>query len=344
LGAATPVPFKAATAGELVALLANEALAEAAPLACGVNVTVNVTALVVVTVTGNVRPLTENSEAFAPLMVTEVTVTLAPVAVSVPVAVPLVPMVTLPALMVVGETLNCPDAATPVPVNVATVGELEALLANEALAEAALVPVGVNVTVKATGLPVVTVTGKERPLTENSFALAPLMLTAVTVTLAPVAVSVPVAVPLFPTVTLPALMVVGETLNCPDAPTPVPVKLATAGELEALLTKDAVAEAEPLPLGVNVTVKVTGLPVATVTGNEIPLMENSFAFVPPMLTDVTVTLSPVAVSVPVAVPLFPTVTLPTFTPVVLNWPDCPVADPLNETTRLGSEAFEVIET
>jgi hypothetical protein len=49
-------------------------------------------------VTGNESPLTENSEGFAPLMLTEVTDTLAPVALSVPVCVPLVPTTTLPAL------------------------------------------------------------------------------------------------------------------------------------------------------------------------------------------------------------------------------------------------------
>jgi hypothetical protein len=45
----------------------------------------------------------------------------------------------------------CTGAAVPVPVRLATVGELEALLANEAVAEAAPVAEGVNVTVKFTG-------------------------------------------------------------------------------------------------------------------------------------------------------------------------------------------------
>ena len=46
------------------------------------------------------------------------------------------------------------------PVKVAAFGELEASLANRAVAEAAPVAPGVNVTVKDTGWVVVTVTGK----------------------------------------------------------------------------------------------------------------------------------------------------------------------------------------
>jgi hypothetical protein len=83
-------------------------------------------------------------------------------------------------------------AAAPVPVRVAALGELEALLANEAVAEAVPVAPGVKFTVKGTGWLVVTVTGNERPLTENSEGLMPLKLTEETETLAPVTVSVPV--------------------------------------------------------------------------------------------------------------------------------------------------------
>ena len=83
-------------------------------------------------------------------------------------------------------------AAVPVPVRVAAVGELEALLANEAVAEAAPVAAGVNVTVKDTGWLVVTVTGNERPLIENSAGFAPPKLTEETDTVPPVAVKVPV--------------------------------------------------------------------------------------------------------------------------------------------------------
>ena len=76
--------MRVAALGELDALLAKEAVAAAAPLAPGVKVTVKDTGWLVVTVTGNERPLTENSEALVPPTLTEDTDTLAPVAVSVP--------------------------------------------------------------------------------------------------------------------------------------------------------------------------------------------------------------------------------------------------------------------
>lgn len=108
----------------------------------------------------------------------------------------------------------CTGAAAPVPVRVVALGEFDASLVNEATAEADPVAPGVNVTVKGTGWLVVTVTGNERPLIENSEGLVPPMLTEDAVTLAAVALKVPVCVPFVPTVTLPTL-IVGVTLNCP---------------------------------------------------------------------------------------------------------------------------------
>src|SRR5271168_2416330 len=107
----------------------------------------------------------------------------------------------------------CTGAAVPVPVSDAVLGEIEALLANEAVAEATPVAPGVKFTVKDTGWLVVTVTGNDTPLIENSEALGPLKVTEETEMLAPLAVSVPVCVPLVPTVTLPTLT--GLTLNVP---------------------------------------------------------------------------------------------------------------------------------
>jgi hypothetical protein len=69
--------------------------------------------------------------------------------------------------------------------------------------------------------------------------------------------------------------------------------------LEAVLAKDAEADAAPVAPGVNVTVNVTGWLVVTVTGNDSPLTENSDGLVPFKLTEVTDTLELVAVSVPV---------------------------------------------
>ena len=80
---------------------------------------------------------------------------------------------------------------------------------------------------------------------------------------------------------------------------PVPARVAGVGELEAVLVNEADAVAAPVAPGVNVTVKVTGWLVVTVTGNDRPLIENSEAFVPLRLTEETVTLAPVALSVAV---------------------------------------------
>ena len=79
----------------------------------------------------------------------------------------------------------------------------------------------------------------------------------------------------------------------------MPLRAAALGELEAVLAKDAEADAAPVAPGVNVTVNVTGWLVVTVTGNDSPLIENSEGLVPLNPTEVTDTLAPDAVSVPV---------------------------------------------
>ena len=79
----------------------------------------------------------------------------------------------------------------------------------------------------------------------------------------------------------------------------MPLRAAALGELEAVLAKDAEADAAPVAPGVNVTVNVTGWLVVTVTGNDSPLIENSERLVPLKPTEVTDTLAPDAVSVPV---------------------------------------------
>ena len=77
----------------------------------------------------------------------------------------------------------------------------------------------------------------------------------------------------------------------------------------------------------------------------MPLMENSEALAPLKLTDVTDTLAPVALNVPVCDPLVPTTTLPTFTAVALRVPWlCVTAVPLRVTLRAGFVASESIMT
>ena len=125
-----------------------------------------------------------------------------------------------------------------------------------------------KVTVNATLLPAAIVFGSDSPLIVNAelFELA-----AVTVTLAPVAFSVPVPVPLVPTTTLPTAMVEGVTVSCPVAAVPVPdsgmVKVGFDA-FEVIVTVPLKVFAVP---GVNVTLKVVFAPAAKVTGVVIPL-------------------------------------------------------------------------
>src|SRR5271163_3625225 len=126
------------------------------------------------------------------------------------------------------------------------------------------------------------------PLMANSEGLVPPKLTEDTVTLAPLAVRVPVAVALASTTTLPTAT--GElTLRVPTAGVPVPVRLVTLCVVDALLTNAAVADAAPDAPGVNVTVNGTAVLVVPVTGNVTPLIANSEGLVPPKLTEDTVT-------------------------------------------------------
>jgi hypothetical protein len=152
---------RVAAAGEFVALLANDALVDATPLDCGVKVTVKPALCPEGIVTGNVRPLMANSELPT---VTPVTVTLAPVALSDPVWVPLVPTVTLPTPIVLGLTLSCPcvdPVAEPLREMVRFV--LEAFEAIATLPVKLPADCGANVTVKVVLCPGVSVTGALNP-------------------------------------------------------------------------------------------------------------------------------------------------------------------------------------
>lgn len=77
----------------------------------------------------------------------------------------------------------------------------------------------------------------------------------VMVTLAPVAVRLPVAVPLLPTVTLPRFKLLGVTPNWPWAWVPVPVTLSVVVAEDALLVKVSVPLAVPVACGLKVTLK-----------------------------------------------------------------------------------------
>jgi hypothetical protein len=183
--------------------------------------------------------------------------------------------------------------------------------------------------------------GSDNPLSANSELL---LLAELTVTFPPAAVSVPVAVPVLPTVTLPRLNVVGPTVNCVVAATPVPLRSATVVGGEALLEKVSVALVAPLDCGWKLTVKEALLPSAIVTGSDRPLNAKLELL---QLAEVMVTLPDDAVSVPVAVPLPPTLTLPKLSVpgVIANLEGrkpMPVA--LKGIARVGFEAFDVMAT
>lgn len=75
-----------------------------------------------------------------------------------------------------------------------------------------------------------------------------------------------------------------------------------------MLLKVRFAVADPVVVGVNVTVNGALCPAAIVVGSASPLIVNTELS---ELTELRVTLPPVAVSVPLAVPLLPSATLPT---------------------------------
>ena len=127
---------------------------------------------------------------------------------------------------------ECTDAAVPVPVMVSTVVEDWALLVKEIAAVAAPVAFGLNVTVNAVLFPAWMVTGSDSPPTVNAELL---LVTAVTVTLDPLAVSVPDAVPLSSTTTLPSARVAGLTPSVPAvADVPIPESGSVTVEFEAV--------------------------------------------------------------------------------------------------------------
>jgi hypothetical protein len=107
------------------------------------------------------------------------------------------------------------------------------------------------------------------------------VLAAVTVTLAPLAVSVPVAVPLEPTVTLPRARVLGDTLSCPTVvETPVPdIGMVKVGFVAVEVTVRLPLMA-PAAEGANEILSVALCPPLSVHGEVIPLTLNPVPAIP----------------------------------------------------------------
>jgi hypothetical protein len=150
------------------------------------------------------------------------------------------------------------------------VGEFEALLRKVRLALVAPLALGVKVTVKEADCPAAIVFGRVIPERTNSLLL---LLPEVTVTDAPVAVRLPGRGRPTPTVTLPKLSVVGETESWPGA-VPVPVSPMLRVELDASERIARFPLTAPVPVGVNLAVKVTLWPALRVAGRVSPVMEN----------------------------------------------------------------------
>ena len=261
-----PVPFRAWTAGEFVALLVKDTLPETAPLDCGVKVTVKEADVPAAMVAGSVIPESTNSLA----MLSDDTVTATPVALRLPFSEDLEPTTTFPKLNVAGETASCPGAV-PVPESATLSPELDAFETMDTVPLAAPALVGANVTVNVTLWFEESVAGKVNPLTEKAppLTVAWEMVTADP----PVFVNVSDLPLLLPTCTLPNGRLDGFAASVPG-PTPVPdnamLRLGFA-PLEVMLMLPLAA---PLVVGANCTVNDVLCPAFNVTGTVEPLRLN----------------------------------------------------------------------
>ena len=139
------------------------------------------------------------------------------------------------------------------PVNAWTVAELDALLTKESFPDAIPLLWGTNLTARETLLPAETVTGNVAPLRVNSELV---VVAEEITTLEPTALKLAAIVLLVPTVTLPRLALVGETVNVPAA-CPVPDKGMDTVGLLALEITVKLPLAPPLAVGLNNTLNVT---------------------------------------------------------------------------------------
>lgn len=163
-----PVPVRASVVGEFCALLAKVSVALAAPVLCGVNVIVKGALWPAGMVAGKVRPLKAKAELFVPA---DVTVTLAPLAVKLPDADPLVPTTTLPRGRVAGETASCPAAEVPVPESAMVNDGSDAVDVTTTSPAALAAEVGVKTTWKLVPWPAPRVIGVVAPLKLNPVPL-----------------------------------------------------------------------------------------------------------------------------------------------------------------------------
>jgi hypothetical protein len=113
---------------------------------------------------------------------------------------------------------------------------------------------------------------------------------------------------LYPRILAEVLAFHESATKCVDAAIPVPVRATIVVAVWASLVKVSAAVCAPVVIGLKVTVKDALCPAAIVSGRESPLTVNAELF---DTTESTVTLLPLALNMPVAVPLLPSETLPT---------------------------------
>jgi hypothetical protein len=241
-----PEPLTAIAAGVFEALLAKVRVPEAAPEADGVKVAVNEAVLPALIVNGSVTPLTENSELVVPI---EDTVTLAPVAVSVPDWLWFKPTTTFPKFMVVGVTANWPGVA-PAPERLTDSEGFEPFeaMANDPVADPPAA--GAKVTLNVTVWPGLNVAGGLMPLMLNPVPLG--VIEEIVSALPPEFERVSDRVLVEPVATFPKLRLAGLALTVPGV-TAVPDSARLKGELEPSLTMARVPVALPAAEGANLT-------------------------------------------------------------------------------------------
>jgi hypothetical protein len=107
-----------------------------------------------------------------------------------------------------------------------------------------------------------------------------LELAAVTVTFAPAAVSVPVAVPLVPVNTLPIATGAGAAVSVPAVVDPVPAREMVRVGFDAFEVTVTLPVTLAVDVGAKVTVKVALCPAVSVTGAVIPLRVKPVPLIP----------------------------------------------------------------
>jgi hypothetical protein len=224
-------------------------LLEAAPLACGAKVTVNVALCPAAMVAGNDSPPNVNSGL---LELPAEIVTLAPVAVRVPVLLWLAPTVTFPKLRFPGATANCPGAVAVPLRDTVSVGTAPSA-ARKRLPLAVPLVEGVNTRLKVRLCPAFRVVGTFSPLIVNP---APVSVACEMLrTDPPGFVRVSERVCVLPTCTLPKLILVGLAARDP-AVTPFPDSAMLSEGLEAVLAIMMLPFAFPPDVGAKVAVNV----------------------------------------------------------------------------------------